>query len=116
MILAVTMGTSNKVHLLAYAKRRNQTKTPPPVLYNSLRLRHLKLKDDDTTKASRPPTELWTKVLKNVDLNDLWSNARLVCRAWNYEINNVVRLIVYHGGGCQVSTLEEVVEGVKYYD
>jgi hypothetical protein len=25
-------------------------------------------------------------------------------------------LIVYHGGGCQVSTLEEVVEGVKYYD
>src|SRR5271163_401755 len=62
------------------------------------------------------PPELWTKVLKNVDLSDLWSNVRLVCRAWNHEIKNIVRSILYHGSGCQVSTLEEVVQGVKYYD
>jgi hypothetical protein len=62
------------------------------------------------------PPELWTKVLKKVDLNNLWSNARLVCRVWNNEINNMVRLILYHGSGCQVSTLEEVVQGVKCYD
>jgi hypothetical protein len=62
------------------------------------------------------PPELWTKVLKNVDLSDLWSNARLFCRAWDHEIKNIVRLILYHGSGCQVSTWEEVVQGVKCYD
>src|SRR5271156_6808739 len=42
------------------------------------------------------PSELWIKVLKNVDLKDLWGNARLVCRPWNHEIKNIARFILYH--------------------